>query len=565
MSLSPTLPSFERVVTPAQGAAAGAVLWRSRGKLHVTVIAKATFVLVDGAEMSRVEPQEVLRTEVHHRNNPTRSVRYTADTAPYLPRADVLFTGFAFPPPGAPSRSFTVRLAVIGRSGAIMDKTLLIDGATEARVPLMYESALGGIGSPENPLGTDKPIVFDPARRDVPAGFGPIGRAWPARRKLLGALPRKALDAPIADLPDTFDWSYFQAAPADQRTELLRGDEWLLLEGLHPSIASLRTALPSARGKARVFGLPGIAHGQALDLCLDTVRIDGDTRRCTLVFRRSFPIPNEEALGTLLVQAGVESARDPIVWPAMPQKAVTLDLDDDDLNEVGDSVDLDGRVSIPVSAIAGARPTTIDWPGDGFAHETFALKGDHDGAPSPLPFRPSALPPAMPVAAPRAKPSFTGTLSIGDRDDAPVDPLPFRASSPDLTSELAESPLPPRPSPPPSPLPPLSIQDDETGPDSPRDAYRAVNAGRSNVGRDSASAGRSINFDASAIAAPPPPKAPPPPPSASPKPLWRVDPEPAAAAPVPAPAGAPVRPLPEPPKRRKLDIQSLVYGDKTRG
>ena len=64
---------------------------------------------------------------------------------------------------------------------------------------------------------------------------------WAARRTLLGKTPRKALDQAIAEIPDDFDFAYFQSAPSDQRCESLRGDEWILLEGLHPSLAVIRS------------------------------------------------------------------------------------------------------------------------------------------------------------------------------------------------------------------------------------------------------------------------------------------------------------------------------------
>src|ERR1700733_10268613 len=93
-------PSLDRVLAPGAavplpGSAAEIVAWRTGGQLHLTVIAKASFAFVPEGEMSRVEPQPSLRAEVYHGNNPARSVRYGGDLAPYLGRADVLFTGSA--------------------------------------------------------------------------------------------------------------------------------------------------------------------------------------------------------------------------------------------------------------------------------------------------------------------------------------------------------------------------------------------------------------------------------------------------------------------------------------
>ncbi len=73
-------------VTSAAGSAAAAVVWRLEGRLHVTVIVKSTFAFAQDAAMTRVEPQPILRAEVHHGKHPTRSVQFTSDLVPYLPR-----------------------------------------------------------------------------------------------------------------------------------------------------------------------------------------------------------------------------------------------------------------------------------------------------------------------------------------------------------------------------------------------------------------------------------------------------------------------------------------------
>lgn len=309
-------------VAPLRGAAATAIPWRSKGELHVTVIAKASFAFAPDAEMPRVEPQAILRAEVHLADNPAKSVRFTSDLAPFRGRVDVLFTGSAHAPGGGAARSLPVRLALVRGNETILDKRLLIqDSGGFQRMPVTYERALRGPTGLENPLGVaESPTIIDPARPDRPAGFGPIARAWPVRKRLLGSTPLKALDSALLDIPDGFDWTYFQAAPADQRVDVLRGDEWIVLEGLHPTQSPLRTRLPGVRGVARVHGLAafGVPDGQALELAADTLRIDGDEQRCTLVFRRSFPITSEAALAALQVVAGVEIAGEALSsedWP----------------------------------------------------------------------------------------------------------------------------------------------------------------------------------------------------------------------------------------------------------
>ena len=313
--MSGTIPSTLAIL-PLSGAAATAVAWRWRGQIWITVIAKATFAFAGDAVMPRIEPAPILATELHHGQNPTRSVQVASDLAPHLARADVLFTGSAQAPDGA--RHLHVRLAVFAGERSLLDKWLLVQDPTGfTRMPIVYEQALRGPTGTENPFGvTANAHVVDPAHPDRAAGFGPIARTWPARKRLLGALPRKKLEGPIAEIPDDFDWSYYQAAPPDQQTDLLRGDEWLVLEGLCAT-PLLRTRLPAARGVARLHGLAafGIVEGQPLELTADTLAIDGDEQRCTVVWRKSFAVPSEAALAAARIAAGVELPGEASAWP----------------------------------------------------------------------------------------------------------------------------------------------------------------------------------------------------------------------------------------------------------
>lgn len=323
-----SITAMTAVIAPLRGAAAAAVAWCTNGRLHLTVIAKATFAFMADAPASLTEPQAIVRAEVYAGNDPRRSPQLTSDLSAYLPRADVLFTGSAYAPGGVSVRALPVRLAIFSGQRPVIDKRLLAQDASGfLRMPVIYERAPCGVGGIENPFGVvpgqGEPGIIDPAKPDRMAGLGPIGRGWPLRKRLLGATPRRAIEAPIAEIPADFDWSYFNAAPLDQRTDFLRGNEWILLEGLHPSLPRFRTCLPGARGRARVHGLSafGVAEGATLELVADTLFIDGDAQLCTVVWRRSFPLSSEAALAAVRVVAGVEVAGEAIVWPEPPLRA----------------------------------------------------------------------------------------------------------------------------------------------------------------------------------------------------------------------------------------------------
>src|SRR5262245_57665492 len=139
---------------------AGAVVWRMRGQLNVTIAVKSIFLLAPGGLMTPAQPEPMLRAEAHHQNNPMKSVRATGDLSPYLGRADVVMTGHARAPRGKPAPVIAVRLAVY-RGQPLLDKTLHVYGDRAARsdpkpfeeMPLVYERAIGGVGWDHNPLG----------------------------------------------------------------------------------------------------------------------------------------------------------------------------------------------------------------------------------------------------------------------------------------------------------------------------------------------------------------------------------------------------------------------------
>lgn len=303
--------------------AATAVTWRSDGQMQVTVIAKATFSFATDAPMPRSKTRDINRAEVHYAGNPERSARFASDLAPHLGRVDVIFTGSAYAPRGASIRTLPVRLGLFDGSRAVLDKMLIVrDPAGFQQMPIVYERAFGGMGNLDNPVGvgvvpgSGEPNIVDLNDATRPAGYGPISRAWPSRRRLLSAALRAQIEGAAPDIPEPFNWAYFQSAPIDQRIDALRGDEWIVMDGLHPEHPRIRMRLPGAQARAQVYGLSsvGLEEGHPLDLVADTLHIDGDEQVCSVVWRRTFPMP-EALLGSLRIGVGVELPGEPIPWP----------------------------------------------------------------------------------------------------------------------------------------------------------------------------------------------------------------------------------------------------------
>jgi hypothetical protein len=307
-------------------AACATSAFRVRGQLHVVVIVKATFAFAQDRPMTRVAADRITMVDEHAEGSPSRSLFAATDCAPYRPRADVVLRGHARAPAGQPVPVIPVRLAMARGDTMLIDKRLVVRGERSAEgpaafttAPLVYELSPAGPNG-ENPIGVAPgsgawPRILDPQRLGRPAGFGPLDPRWPERRGRLRVAPA-SLDAPIPDLPEGFDWAYFNAAPEDQRVDFLRGDEWIGLEGMHAELPRVQSCLPGVRGLARLYGpLPGLAYGKPVALHADTLSIDADRMRCSVVFRGHFPMASDVALPGYYVIAGVEAWGQPLEFP----------------------------------------------------------------------------------------------------------------------------------------------------------------------------------------------------------------------------------------------------------
>ncbi|WP_437755236.1 DUF2169 family type VI secretion system accessory protein [Sorangium sp. So ce1389] len=452
--------------------AAGATLWRSRGQLHVTVIAKATFAMVAGGEAQRIEPLEVIRSEVYTRGHPMKPLLAASELAPWLERAEVVLTGHAWAPGGVPVRRMPVRLAILRGAAALVDKRLEVVGdrtATAAspdpepepfvKMPIEYQRAWGGdIRDPENPFGvgaiqdtrgrTSLPNLLPPGGGRAPIGLGPIPPMVPSRASRLRGLARTALEG-VASIPDDFDWLYFQSAPADQRFDRVLGGEQIVLEGLSPRHPVLTTRLPALRALATIY-LPNGAQRWLL-LVGDTLIVHPDAERCAVVFRGSFQVALEEALSALRVAVGVEAGGQPVPWPeatevlaSAPVEAAaaervksgdwssTVTLDDDDDVDAPESAvgehPLAGTMPLDDAALSPgveARPREAQAASSPAAALRAQGRGGTAGAPFPL----------APAGA-------HGARSSGEHADAPwavsrVTAIPVAASPLESTIDLS--------------------------------------------------------------------------------------------------------------------------------
>ncbi len=282
---------------------------------HLTVVVKTTLAYGDNGQLTLIDPEPVVREAGRY---PAPLAAASSDLAPYLGQADVWLTGHAHVVGPDPAPSVAVRLAV-GRQGPLIDKTLHIYGEHQGggddassprpfrRLALSFERAVAGSANPKG--GPDRsPQIIDPRDPNRSTCFALLPPSWPARQHLLGELSREPLEDSVWTIPEAFNWQFFQAAPEDQRCPFLHGDEWIVLDGLHPEQPRLQLQLPKLSAHASVLA-PGAGDaGHAIALFCDGLHIDADRQRCTLRWRGCFPVIEPSRLAELRIVGAVAAA-----------------------------------------------------------------------------------------------------------------------------------------------------------------------------------------------------------------------------------------------------------------
>ncbi|WP_437882279.1 DUF2169 family type VI secretion system accessory protein [Pseudomonas sp. LRF_L74] len=248
------------------------------GRESLVVIAKGTFDLpLDGSEARLAEDQRPLLMADEYFGEPGLSApRQEMDFAPVKPFCDVLVLGKAYAPNGRPATQVTagIRVGRVSKAFSVLGPRQWQPGSfgASAGAPqpfleqdISYAQAFGGSHAMGDRPGFTESFMANPAGRgwypksaatadivgmpmpttealgkpiDSPHGnfepmaLGPIGRHWAQRIGFAGTYD----DAWLADhfpfLPPDFDSRYYQAAPADQQTDYLKGGEDVLLLNL---------------------------------------------------------------------------------------------------------------------------------------------------------------------------------------------------------------------------------------------------------------------------------------------------------------------------------------------
>lgn len=225
------------------------VFFRVGGRRMVTVVAKVTFDLTPDAVGRLVAPEPIAHRDRFRDDDPVEAVACPSDTAPILPRAEIVLSRDV-DTPGTARERHGARFGLFRQSEAVLDKSAASDSSNARRVP----------------------------------GFGALGRAHAERSKLLVGLPRQpGQESAEGEFPESFPWEYFQCAPRDQQVSSIQGGDWLVLQDFCADAPLLRFAIPFERPSVRLD--PGGGGAELLPCAPDLLVVRVDERRATLTFR----------------------------------------------------------------------------------------------------------------------------------------------------------------------------------------------------------------------------------------------------------------------------------------
>lgn len=300
-------------------------------------VLKGTYDLrPDGVAVPSAEPFDITG-DLHLDEDPKKLLRYPSDGVLFKPRTDLLLVGRAHAPAGATELHVGFHVGgfskVLTAFGDRVTRRGFLSSDTSPAQPFRvmdigYDRSYGGPNFPENPLGRgrikDKDGLLHPpniaypgeSKEEFPAGFGPIPPTWPQRTKKTGTYDKKWRKSRWPAVPEDFDWSYHNAAPADQQfPQYLRGDETISFQNLHPKHEVYRSRLPGIR--ARI--LYGDVQGSRIRLTevpmnLDTLWVDAEAEKLVLVWRGV----RDQATPDMAADDYVVAVSEPLTSPPRP-------------------------------------------------------------------------------------------------------------------------------------------------------------------------------------------------------------------------------------------------------
>lgn len=301
------------------------------GRDLVVFVAKASFDIGGFGKLTLADaPKPVLFADEWYAEPAKSSIRYAADTLPYVFGTEIVLHGFAYPEKqgdttgyvGVQVGAFRKVIQVFGQRHWIHSVAATFISAPQPyyKIPIQYEYAYGGLDEthpnpknhaiePRNPVGmsffakdtqkvlhqslvpffeTPNQWLKSPDARPQPAGFGFIGAHWQPRQSFGGTYDKKWQETRQPLLPSDFDRRFFHAVPLDQITpKPLLGGEPIVVLGASPEYM-WRFNMPRYAPKASIIFKKRPAENLALSL--GRILIDADKRQLILSWYASATI-----------------------------------------------------------------------------------------------------------------------------------------------------------------------------------------------------------------------------------------------------------------------------------
>ncbi len=179
------------------------------------------------------------------------------------------------------------QLAVFGyrewQMGLAMDSELTEPLEIQSPVPILFVNAFGGKGYKKNPVGkgietNELPMVEDPSQiimsksnSPEPAAFSKVLFDWSPRLELAGTMDEHWNKFIRPDMPDDFNWDFFNTAPKDQQIKgFFKGNEDFEFVNMHPNKPMNKGKLPGFDVKM-FYAKEGSKKLTEIDVNLDTV------------------------------------------------------------------------------------------------------------------------------------------------------------------------------------------------------------------------------------------------------------------------------------------------------
>jgi len=295
------------------------------GRPIVVPVIKATFDVSPAGEVTLGEPQVPVDFKGTLYGEPGRSSpRLEPETAFIKLATDCVLLGHAVSVHPTTQMDVGVRIGPVAKSARVTGNRWWLDGAVGLTMsspepfrlmPLVYERAFGGwdrtpekeehheyepgnpvgvgfvgkrgaplVGSPLPNIEDASDMLTSPTGRVRPVGFGFVGVEWHPRVAFAGTYDDAWRENRAPLLPTDFDRRFFNAASEGLVAPgYLRGDEWVQASGVTPEgVWGFR--LPGVEPPTVTVALPATGD-VSLSTNLDTVIVDADARRVTLIWR----------------------------------------------------------------------------------------------------------------------------------------------------------------------------------------------------------------------------------------------------------------------------------------